>query len=246
MAMEISNAYGSNVSNTAYAVKNNNQKQTTGSNETEKTGSEINSPERKTAADELSYLSKKYGNCSFVAANYSKGMQYGSSSTTNIAISPQFLTKMANDPKLEAEYEGYIEDLQRLDQEFAQMKAASGWRVAAQGWAIDKDGGISGWAIVTKDPNAKSHLQTMSENAEKIREQNAEKKKQQKEIEEKRQADKGEKAELKEKLQEAGKAQFDDKFKDAIIIMEDELEEASSRKARVEETAAGSNLDTTI
>ena len=31
-------------------------------------------------------------------------MKYGKSTTTNVAISPQFLTKMANDSDLEDEY----------------------------------------------------------------------------------------------------------------------------------------------
>ncbi|MDE7185315.1 MAG: hypothetical protein K2O40_12835 [Lachnospiraceae bacterium] len=56
----------------------------------------------------MSYLSEKYSNYSIVAANYTKGMQYGSSSTVNVAISPQFLAKMASDPELEKEYEKNI------------------------------------------------------------------------------------------------------------------------------------------
>lgn len=121
---------------------------------------------------------------SFVAAGYTKGMRCGSNSTVNVAIDPRFMAKMAGDSGLEKEYEGYIEDLQRLDQEFIQMKAASGWRVVAKGWVIDKDGGISGWGITTRDPDAKSHLQTMSENAEKIRKQNEERKQEKAKLEE--------------------------------------------------------------
>ena len=60
---------------------------------------------RKTAADELKYLSKKYGGYTFAAANFQPGMRYGSNKTTNVAISPDFLQKMANDPELEEEYE---------------------------------------------------------------------------------------------------------------------------------------------
>ena len=131
---------------------------------------------RSTAADELAYLSKKYSNYSFVAANYSKGMQYGSSSTVNVAISPQFLAKMASDPELEKEYEKQIAGMQECDEQNARSVAAGGWHVVAQGWAIDKDGGISSWSIIQKN-DTKSHLQKMSENAEKIRKQNEEKKK---------------------------------------------------------------------
>lgn len=170
MAMEINSYYNNYAS--SYMNIANSKNQTVGKTENTK---EASGTGRKTAADELSYLSKKYSNYSFVAADYSRGMKYGSNSTTNIAISPQFLAKMANDPKLEAEYEGYFADMQKLDEEFAAQQASIGWSVE-QGWAIDKDGGISKWCIGRKDPNAKSHLQTMSENAEKIRRQNAEKK----------------------------------------------------------------------
>ena len=86
-------------------------------------------------------------------------MQYGSSSTVNVAISPQFLSKMASDPELEKEYEKNIAAMQECDEQFKQMQAARGWRVEAQGWAIDKNGGISSWTIVTKDSDAKFHLE---------------------------------------------------------------------------------------
>lgn len=212
--------------------------------ETAQTGSTT----KKTAADELSYLSKKYSNCSFVAANYSRGMRYGSNSTTNIAISPQFLSKMASDPELEAEYEGYIEDLQRLDKEFIAHEAARGWRVVAQGWAIDKDGGISGWVITTKDPNAKSHLQTMSENAEKIRKQNEAKKQEKAKLEEKRQEEQDEMEQFhekyQEKLDEAGEKQFGDRWKGvAIINKEADNPDVSPKAANNNAGVTGVNMD---
>jgi len=245
MAMEISNAYSSYVGNSTYATKSNNQKQAAESREADKTSSEVQSSTRKTATDELSYLSQKYSNYNFVAANYSKGMKYGSGSTINVAISPQFLAKMANDSELESEYEKNIAAMKECDEQFTQMQAARGWRVDAQGWAIDKDGGISSWAIVTKDPTAKSHLQTMSENAEKIRKQNEEKKKDKAEIEEKRQISKEEKAELKEKMQETGNTLFGNKFKDAIVIVKND-EETDADKNEKEETIVGINLDMKI
>ena len=98
MAMEISNSYSSYTS--SYTNTTDSKKKTTESS-TAKEAAETSSTTKKTAADELEYLSKKYSNYSFVAANYTKGMQYGSSSTVNVAISPQFLSKMASDPKLE-------------------------------------------------------------------------------------------------------------------------------------------------
>lgn len=94
MAMEISNNYNSYAS--SYMNTTDNKEKTTESSTIKET-TEISNTTRKTAADELSYLSKKYSNYSFVAANYSKGMKYGSGSTVNVAISPQFLAKMASE-----------------------------------------------------------------------------------------------------------------------------------------------------
>lgn len=245
MAMEISNTYSSYASNSTYATKSNNQKQTTESSATDKTSTETQSSTRKTAADELSYLSQKYSDYSFVAANYTKGMQYGSSSTVNVAISPQFLAKMANDSELEAEYEKNIAAMQKCDEQNSRSVASGGWHVVAQGWAIDKDGGISKWSIVQKD-DTKSHLQTMSENAEKIRKQNEEKKKEKEDIEEKRKISKEEKAELEEKMEGAGKTQFGDKFKESIVMTQDDEETDVDKNEKKEETEIGINFDMKI
>lgn len=106
---------------------------------------------RKTATDELAYLQKKYDGYSFVGANFKPGMRYGSNATTNVAISPQFLKKMANDPELEQQYEKEIENMRRLDKQIYGMHEAQGSHIVARGWAIDKDGGISRWSIGTHD-----------------------------------------------------------------------------------------------
>ena len=137
---------------------------------------------RKTAADELAYLSDKFKDYSFVSANYSQGMRYGTSMTINVAISPQFLAKMANDPELETEYIQEIGNMRELDEQFIQGQAARGWKVVAQGWAIDKDGEISSWAITTKDNKTKSFLQKMSEKSDKIRQEQLEKAKEEKSV----------------------------------------------------------------
>lgn len=239
MAMEISNNYSSYAS--SYTNTTDNKKKTTESS-TAKETTETSNATRKTAADELEYLSKKYSNYSFVAANYTKGMQYGSSSTVNVAISPQFLSKMASDPKLEKEYEENIAAMQECDEQNARQVAAGGWHVVAQGWAIDKDGGISKWSIVQKD-DTKSHLQTMSENAEKIRKQNEEKKQEKAELEEKRQASREEKEKLQEKLDEAGKEQFGDKWKGAVVINKDDEKAAVPKTDKDNAAVTGLNMD---
>ena len=106
---------------------------------------------------------------SFVSANYSPGMKYGKSTTTNVAISPQFLTKMANDSDLEDEYIKEIGNMKKLDEQFAKQQADIGWRVE------------QGWAIGHKDSKVKSFLQNMSEKAEEILQKQLEKAKDTKE-----------------------------------------------------------------
>lgn len=66
-------------------------------------------------------------------------------------------------------------------QQFAKQQADIGWRVE-QGWAIDKDGNISSWAIGHKDSKVKSFLQNMSEKAEEILQKQLEKAKDTKEV----------------------------------------------------------------
>ena len=106
---------------------------------------------RKTAADELSYLHNKYKDYSFISANFKQGMRYGSNATTNVAISPQFLKKIANDPKLAEEYEKEIANMKECDKWCRANMQARGDKLVADGWAIDKDGGISRWSIGTHD-----------------------------------------------------------------------------------------------
>ena len=106
---------------------------------------------RKSANDELSYLQDKFKDYSFVAANFRQGMRYGSNATTNVALSPQFLKKMANNPKLAEEDEKEIANMKSCDQRCRANISARGDKLVADGWAIDKDGGISRWSIGTHD-----------------------------------------------------------------------------------------------
>lgn len=239
MAMEISNNYSSYAS--SYTNTTDNKKKTTESN-TAKETTETSSTTKKTAADELSYLSQKYSDFTFVAANYQQGMRYGTMATTNIAISPQFLKKMADNPELEKEYESYFEGMQKLDEENIRTHEARGRRMVAQGWAIDKNGGISRWGI--SEPTNKRHYgQEMTDYANKIREQKSEKKREQEKIEEKRQASREEKEKLQKKLSEAGKEQFGDKWKGVVIIENDDENAAVSKADKDNAAVTGLNMD---
>lgn len=223
MAMEISNAYSGYVGNSVYTTRNNNQKQAIENSVTDKTGTETQSATKKTAADELSYLSEKYSNCTFVAVNYKQGMQYGSMATTNIAISPEFLKKMANNPELEKEYESYFEGMQKLDAENIRTHEARGRRMVAQGWAIDKNGGISRWGI-SAPTNKRHYGQEMTDYANKIRKQKAEKEKDQEKLEEKRKASRENEEILEDKRMENEEHK---KMENQILAKADENEEKS-------------------
>ena len=239
MAMEISNNYSSCANSYTYTTDS--KKKTTESS-TAKETTETSNTTKKTAADELSYLSQKYSDFTFVAANYQQGMRYGTMATTNIALSPQFLKKMADNPELEKEYESYFGGMQKLDEENIRTHEARGRRMVAQGWAIDKNGGISRWGI--SEPTNKRHYgQEMTDYANKIREQKSEKKREQGKVEEKRRASREEKEKLQEKLSEAGKEQFGDKWKGAVVISKDD-ENATVPKADKDNTAVmGLNMD---
>ena len=125
MAMEINSVYGNYAS--AYTnpketkqVRNSRLTSEVDKTEGQQTSSVENTKQnesiRKTAADELAFLSKKYDGYSFVSANFSPGMRYGSKDTVNVAISPTFLKKMANNPELEAEYEKEIANMKVCDE----------------------------------------------------------------------------------------------------------------------------------
>ena len=239
MAMEISSNYSSYAS--GYTNTTDNKKKTTESSTTKET-TETSSTTKKTAADELSYLSQKYSDFTFVAANYQQGMRYGTMATTNIAISPQFLKKMADNPELEKEYESYFEGMQKLDEENIRIHEARGRRMVAQGWAIDKNGGISRWGI--SEPTNKRHYgQEMTDYANKIREQKSEKKREQEKIEEKRQASREEKEKLQEKLSETGKEQFGDKWKGVVVINKDDENAAVPKADKDNAAVTGLNMD---
>ena len=154
MAMEINSVYGNYASTYTNQKETKQVKDSKSTSEAAKTEGQASSvgntkqteSTRKTAADELAYLSKKYDGYSFVSANFRPGMQYGSKDMVNVAISPTFLKKMANNPELEAEYEK-IANMKACDERKVRNIEGQGDRVIAKGWAIDKDGNISSWTI---------------------------------------------------------------------------------------------------
>ena len=116
--------------------------------------------------------------------------------------------------------------MKRLDEQNIKSHEAQGRHLVAQGWAIDKDGGMSKWSISEAD-NKRHYGQEMTDYANKIRKEKAEKKKEQEKIaakkeaaaekkealEEKRKADKEEQAALNEKIDSNNRELLGDKYK---------------------------------
>jgi hypothetical protein len=152
-------------------------------------------------------------------------MQYGSKDTVNVAISPTFLKKMANNPELEAEYEKEIANMKACDESKVRNIEGQGDRVIAKGWAIDKDGNISSWTIGERGHRPK--VVSPNEYGAKIRKQKVEKRKAEEKIaakkeaaaekkealEEKRKANQEEQAALKEKIDADNRELLRDKYR---------------------------------
>ena len=263
MAMEINSVYGNYASTYTNQKETKQVKDSKSTSEAAKTEGQASSvgntkqteSTRKTAADELAYLSKKYDGYSFVSANFRPGMQYGSKDTVNVAISPTFLKKMANNPELEAEYEKEIANMKACDERKVRNIEGQGDRVIAKGWAIDKDGNISSWTIGERGHRPK--VVSPNEYGAKIRQQKAEKRKEQERIaakkeaaaekkealEEKQKADQEEQAALKEKIDADNRQLLGNKYKGSEWYdVSDNSFAGETAKALVDD-AVGMNLD---
>lgn len=205
MSMEINNVYNNY---TGSYTKTNEKKDAVKSSEKQTSVEKTEQKEstRKTAADELAYLTKKYDGYSFVGANFKPGMKYGSKDTVNVAISPIFLKKMANNPELEEQYEKEIANMKACDERKVRNIEGQGDRIIAKGWAIDKDGNISSWTIGERGGNRPKVI-SPNEYGAKIRKQKAEKKKAEEKIAVKQKEKAEQKAALEEKIEERKKEQ---------------------------------------
>ena len=196
MSMEINNVYNNY---TGSYKKTNEKKSSEKQGAVEKT--EPTESARKTAADELAYLTEKYDGYSFVGVNFKPGMKYGSKDTVNVAISPIFLKKMANNPELEEHYEKEIANMKVCDEQKVRNIEGQGDRIIAKGWAIDKDGNISSWTIGERGGN-RPKVVSPNEYGAKIRKQKEEKKKAEAKIVAKQKEKAEKKKALEEKIEE--------------------------------------------
>lgn len=244
MAMEVNSTYGG-YSNSYSTISNKRKMETSnddvkGTNKVSTESGEL----RRTAYDELSYLSKKYDGYSFVNASYKQGMKYGSKSTVNVAISPEFLKKMANNPELESKYEKEIANMKACDDRLVSTLEGQGDRIIAKGWSIDKDGNISSWVIGER--GEKHPKMTSNEYGEKIRKEKSEKKKQAEKIAKKKQNASKKKKEIEKKMkvsQESKKRIKESKDDDSVFAKEDEQQGELFNNILKKNVKIGTNLD---
>ena len=122
-----------------------------------------------------------------------------------IVIDPKFYKRLSEDPDLAEKYANEIENMIKADKQFEQQAKRQGKTVVSRGWYIDKDGYVNGWSITKTAPKKKGFLETMRENAEKIRKKKKKREKDQKDLERKRSQRKEEKLRLEGKKRAAAK-----------------------------------------
>ena len=100
------------------------------------------STDKKSKGGILSELSEKFPNLKF-----SVGTQpFQGSGMGNVSIAPNILKEMEKDPAKREEYEALLYDVEQTTAEIP-TKRANGTTLKAQGWIIDKDGGLRSWSI---------------------------------------------------------------------------------------------------
>lgn len=141
MTVKIGNSY---VSESAYTyVKNSAQ----------------NNDSIKNASEMLSHLASKFPDMKFSTATGKAAM--GGTGTNNIAIAPNILREMAENPEKRIEYEALIYDFQEV------MKNAPstihGSKVIAAGSFINEDGSVGGWSMTQNyGEDTQNHLSSLN------------------------------------------------------------------------------------
>ena len=135
--------YYANQSRDAKAAKAEQAAQTDKTGKSESRSSELTF---KNGSEVLKHLQDKFSDYSFTASDSKQAAYQTTSGKTNVAISPQFLNKMAKSPELREKYETEIASMSELDKQNLKQHASQGTKLTSQGWNIDKNGGISKWS----------------------------------------------------------------------------------------------------
>ena len=90
----------------------------------------------------LAELSEKFPKLKFTIGT----QPFSGSGKGNVAIAPNILKEMENDPAKREEYEALLYDVQQCTEGMS-MTRPNGNKLKAHGWIIHKDGGLSAWSI---------------------------------------------------------------------------------------------------
>ena len=101
-------------------------------------------------------------------------------SFNNVAIAPNILKQMADDPAIAEKYETYIKKLVDCEQESKDYSARNGGELLAHGVTIDKNGKVNFWSISRAVPQKPTYQERMKKLLDEKLEQHVELKKQRK------------------------------------------------------------------
>ena len=90
----------------------------------------------------LAELSEKFPKLKFTVGT----QPFSGSGKGNVAIAPNILKEMENDPAKREEYEALLYDVQQCTEGMS-MTRPNGNKLKAHGWIIHEDGGLSAWSI---------------------------------------------------------------------------------------------------
>lgn len=94
----------------------------------------------------LAELAEKFPKLKFTVGT----QPFSGSGKGNVAIAPNILREMENDPAKREEYEALLYDVQQCTEGMS-MTRPNGNKLKAHGWIIHKDGGLSAWSIGTSE-----------------------------------------------------------------------------------------------
>ncbi len=94
----------------------------------------------------LAELAEKFPKLKFTVGT----QPFSGSGKGNVAIAPNILKEMEDDPAKREEYEALLYDVQQCTEEMS-MTRLNGNKLKAHGWIIHKDGGLSAWSIGTSE-----------------------------------------------------------------------------------------------
>lgn len=136
-----------------------------------------------------------------------------------IMIDPEFMASIRDNPEALKKYADEIENMKKLDKQFAQRAKQQGKTVVSRGWRIEKDGSISSWSVVKTERKAgKGQLERLREYQEKLLKKKVKKKKEELRLENNRSKRREEKLRLEGKKNAANRENYKRKIKKARII----------------------------